>query len=97
MRKIAKEAKEAFDKQARFTKSNTQVRVEGNVVYMYLFGRAIVKKENDEIFICNGNYDATITTADRLSAFIPVRKRKGQLIVKEKVVLDHNWLNINEI
>jgi hypothetical protein len=98
MRKITEKAGQAFNNGYRFKKSNTEVRIENDgSVYMYLFGRAIAKKENGEIFICNGNYRATVTTSDRLSVLVPVRKRQGQLIVKEKVVLEEKWLNINQI
>lgn len=98
MRKITRQAEQAFSNGYRFKKSNTEVKVENDgSVYMYLFGRAIAKKENGETFICNGNYRATITTSERLNALVPVKKRQGQLIVKEKVVLDNRWLNIDEI
>jgi nucleoside diphosphate kinase len=98
MRQITIEAYNAFQNNKRFKKSNTEVIVKGDYVVMELFGNAIVKKVNGEIFISDAGW-ATMTTRERLNLFVrKIRKHYDSLIINEKIVLENNkWYNINQL
>lgn len=96
MRKISVEAHDAFVNEKRFNKSNTRVEIiEGNPM-MFLFDNLIAKKENGEIFVCDGGYGPSNTTRDRLNAFpeIWLGHKKGQWTVGKGIHWDGNWTNI---
>ena len=96
MRQITKDAYDAFINGRRFKCRNTEVRSNDNVLIMYLHGNAIVKKEFDSIYISDGNYGWSRTTAERLSPFkVKLRGVKGEWILNEKQVWDGRWLKIN--
>ena len=96
MRKITSDAHDAFNARKRFKSRNTEVRFNDGVLTMYLHDRAIAKKEQDGIYISDGGYGFSRTTAERLRPF-PVRLRgcKGEWIFNEKSVWDGNWMKIN--
>ena len=97
MRKITKNAYNAFMNNKKFKSGNTEVKIiNDDVITMFLHNRAIIKKESNDIFISDGNYGWSRTTSERLSAF-PVRLRgvKGEWILNEKSVWDGKWLKIN--
>lgn len=97
MRRITKEAFNAFKNRKSFRKSNTRVMIDVNKnTYMYLFGHLIAKTEGDDILINHCGY-VTSTTRDRLSAFIRLRRCKGIFIVNEKFEWEEGWLNINTL
>ena len=96
MRKITKDAHNAFNDGRRFKSRNTEVRFNDGVLTMYLYGRAIAKKEDDGIYISDGGYGFSRTTQERLKAFrINLRGNKGRWIRDEKFLWDGNWMKIN--
>jgi hypothetical protein len=99
MRKISKNAYNAFSNNRNFKKANTQVLVENGRTIMYLFGNTIAKKENGEIFISDGGYGPSVTTRDRLNVFpgVHLRINQGSFILNEKMEWDGKWTNINQI
>ena len=98
MRKITNDAHDAFIKEKRFNLSNTRVEViYENGVYMTLFGNTIAKKTINGVYISDGGYGWSKTTAERLSAFTNrLRGVKGEWILDEKSVWDGKWLKINQ-
>lgn len=99
MRKITKDAYQAFLWKKKFTKGNTYVEPLYGEVYMYLFGNLIAKTENGNTLINHCGY-ITATTQERLNAFdvkIRRKRKKGQFIVNEKFIWKDGWLNINEL
>jgi hypothetical protein len=97
MRSITSDAYEAFMNNRKFKRTNTQVVVYDNGdVVMLLYGREIVKKINDDIFISTAGYN-TNTTFDRLRAFAIVTYRKGVLMLDNKYVWDGKWASLKMI
>ena len=96
MRQITSDAHAAFNARRRFKSRNTEVRFNDGVITMYLHGRAIAKQEDDGLYISDGKYGYSQTTAERLRPF-PVKLRgcKGEWIFDEKFVWDGNWIKIN--
>ena len=96
MRQITSDAHAAFNARRRFKSGNTEVRFNDGVITMYLHGRAIAKQEDDGLYISDGKYGYSRTTAERLRSF-PVKLRgcKGEWIFDEKFVWDGNWIKIN--
>ena len=96
MRQITRDAHAAFNARRRFKSRNTEVRFNDGVITMYLHGRAIAKQEDDGLYISDGEYGYSRTTAERLRPF-PVKLRgcKGEWILDEKSVWDGNWIKIN--
>ena len=95
MRKITEDAHDAFNARKRFKCKNTEVRIEDGVT-MYLHNRAIVKEESDGIYISDGGYGYSRTTAERLRPFpVNLRGGKGEWILDEKSVWDGKWMKIN--
>lgn len=99
MRKISEYAHEAFINNRKFNSVNTKVKIEDGDTNMYLFGKHIVKKTNNDLYISDGNYRATRTTQDRLNTFpgVHLRISKGEWILNEKQKWDGQWININNI
>lgn len=97
MRKISKDAYNAFVNNKRFKSSNTEVKVEDGKTSMYLFKNEIAKIECGELFISDGGHGTSSTTRDRLNAFPEVwlSFRKGQWFVDKTVKWDGKWANIN--
>lgn len=96
MRKITEDAHYAFNNGRRFKCKNTEVRFNDGVLTMYLHNNAIAKKEQDGIYISDGNYGYSRTTAERLKAFkVNLRGYKGRWIRDEKFLWDGNWMKIN--
>lgn len=67
MRKITKQAVNAFEKNKNFNDSNTIVKQENGVTKMFLFGNLIAKKENGKVYITNAGWESN-TTKERLNA-----------------------------
>ena len=99
MRKITEDAHEAFNNNKRFKSSNTEVRIEDGDTNMYLFGKHIAKKTNDDLYISDGNYGTSLTTRDRLNGFRSVHLRicKEEWIFDNKRKWDGEWINVNDI
>lgn len=75
MRKITRQAKDAFNFGFNFHQSNT--RVENNA--LYLWGNKILwKNERGNICFSLCGWD-TPTTCERLRAFLPLTRKKGVL------------------
>jgi hypothetical protein len=98
MRQITIEAYNAFKKNKRFKRSNTEVIINNNITVMKLFGNSIVKKIDGEIFISNGGW-SSVTTKERLNPFVTrIRKNKDSLIINEKIALQNSkWYNLKEL
>lgn len=95
MRKITEDAYNAFNAGRRFKCKNTEVRI-NNGVTMYLHDNAIAKEEVDGIYISDGGYGYSRTTAERLRPFpVNLRGCKGEWILDEKSVWDGKWMKIN--
>jgi hypothetical protein len=96
MRKITKDAHNAFNDGRRFKSRNTEVRFNDGVLTMYLYGRAIAKQEDDGLYISDGEYGYSRTTAERLRPFpVKLRGYKERWIRDEKFLWDGNWMKIN--
>lgn len=95
MRKISEDAYNAFIHNRRFNKGNTAVVVSDAQVSMMLFGNMIAKKTLEGTYISSGGYHPTVTTRDRLSAFVDISICKGEFIIKNKK-WDGEWTNINQ-
>jgi hypothetical protein len=100
MRKITEKMKRAFDKRMAFNGNNTKVKIEDGKISVYLFNNKIVEKDkSNNTFITVAGYP-TVTTIERLNAFIPLRKRKGELYTfnRSKLVKwDGNWTNLEHL
>jgi len=97
MRKITIDAYNAFTNNTRFKKDNTEVIINDNCTVMKLHGNEIVKKIDDEIFISTAGWP-TNTTRERLYPFVRrIRKHRDSLIINEKVKIDSEWYNLNEL
>lgn len=72
MRKITEKACQAFENGRNFKDSNTVVKVENNVISMYLWGNEIAKRENGKLYINLCGYN-TNTTRERLNGLSGVR------------------------
>ena len=95
MREISRKAHDAFINRKRFTSSNTKIEIDNNKdAYMYLFNNLIAKTEGDDIFISDGGYGYSVTTKDRLSAFVEIRGYKRTFIIDEKFKWDGKWIRI---
>lgn len=77
MRKITKEAVNAFYSEKEFYSSNTKVTIEKGIVSMYLFGNKIAYKIDDDLFISVANHN-TRTTRERLNGFFGVSVKMHQ-------------------
>ena len=96
MRQITSDAHAAFNAKRRFKSGNTKVEFNDGVITMYLHGRAIAKEEYDGLYISDGEYGWSRTTAERLRPFkVRLRGCKGEWILDEKSVWDGNWMKIN--
>lgn len=98
MRKISKDAYDAFMNRKRFSSSNTKVVIEDGEAKMYLFDNMIAKTENGETFISGGGYQPSNTTRDRLNAFSGVwlSINKGRWIIAQKMIWDGNWASVDK-
>jgi hypothetical protein len=101
MRKITKQACQAFLLDKKFTRDNTMVRVEqdrsvGRVVYMYLFGNAIARKliGAPTFEICDGGWQSN-TTKERLNGLpgVTINHNKRRFYLNG-VKWDGNWIMI---
>lgn len=88
MRKITKDAIEAFYSNKRFKKANTSVEIdyERDQVILKLHGNKIAFKDtHGDLWIDTCNWD-TITTRERLNGFeeVHLKKVKGNLILNNQ-------------
>lgn len=89
------EAYKAFVQKKNKKIGNTEVKIENGESHMYLFGNLIAKTDGRRTLIYHCNW-RTDTTRERLSAFITLRKSKGQFIVNERFVWEDGWLDVND-
>ena len=89
------EAYKAFVQKKNKKIGNTEVKIENGESHMYLFGNLIAKTDGGRTLIYHCNW-RTDTTRERLSAFITLRKSKGQFIVNERFVWEDGWLDVND-
>lgn len=87
MRKITKDAADAFHAGLNFRHSNTEVKVEDNVVRMYLFGRLIAQKTPLATTISDGGYGQSDTTKERLNGLnnVHIVQEKGRWYLNGKL------------
>ncbi|MBC7088691.1 MAG: hypothetical protein H5T96_09555 [Tissierellales bacterium] len=97
MKKISRDAYDAFMSERDFHRDNTSVTKMGNgTVWMELFNNRIARKEGSNIYISDGDYKPTATTRDRLSAFVNISIYKGEFIINNRIRWDGKWTNINK-
>jgi hypothetical protein len=94
MRKITEEAAKAFRIGKNYKSGNTRVELVDYEWRMYLFGNLIIKRIFNDTYVTIAGHQ-TNTTLERLSAFIPVRVKKGEMFVNNKP-WDGSWTNILE-
>jgi hypothetical protein len=94
MTKITEEAAKAFKIGKNYKSGNTRVELVDDEWRMYLFGNLIIKRIFNDTYVTIAGYP-TRTTLERLSAFIPVRVKKGEMFVNNKP-WDGFWTNILE-
>ena len=85
MKDIDLKAYLAFKHKRNLRLKNTIVKVVDGESYMYLFGNLIAKTEKGKTLINHCNW-ISATTQARLSAFITLRRSKGEFIVNEEFV-----------
>lgn len=83
MRKIDRLARDAFLNGTPFKQSNTEVKIENEMVTLYLHGNAIARRHLDVLTsfgVSLGGYPVSMTTNSRLSALPGVQAsiRKGE-------------------
>ena len=96
MRKITQQASSAFEQGKNFTLSNTQVKIEGNNKYMYLWGNLIARQlENKplEINLCGYN---TVTTRERLNGLwgVNLKSKQGTVYLNNEPISSDKWYSI---
>jgi hypothetical protein len=86
MRKITEQAALAFLRRENFKLSNTEVKVEDNVVRMYLFGNLIAQKTPLATTITNCGW-STPTTKERLNGLsnVSIVQKKGYWYLNGKL------------
>jgi hypothetical protein len=96
MRKITKEAIDAFYCHKEFNSSNTKVTIEKGIVNMYLFDNKIAYKNDDGLFISVANYNSR-TTRERLNGFlgVSVKMHKKELYLNF-IKWDGKFVNTKE-
>lgn len=67
MRKIEKKMVDAFRAKRNFKESNTEVRVSGDCVKVFLFGNLICEKSGNHVYFSTCGWN-TPTTCSRLNA-----------------------------
>ena len=79
MRKITEQAAHAFLRRENFKSGNTEVKVEDNVVRMYLHGNLIAQKTPLATTISDGGYGQSNTTKERLNGLcnVNIKQVKG--------------------
>lgn len=95
MRKITREAYQAFINKKPFAKSNTTVQVlEDGSVTLSLHGNIIAKQVNDTLSITSAGWP-TNTTKERLNAFPGVRihQSKGVWYLND-LFWDGSWITV---
>lgn len=98
MRKITREALQAFINREPFRKSNTSVHVtRDGVVYLMLFGNIIAKLVGDRLCITLAGWP-TNTTKERLNALpgVHIHQLDGVWYLNG-VVWDGNWVEIGQL
>lgn len=95
MNTTTEKAYKAFIQKRNRKVGNTEVKVEHGESYMYLFDNLIAKTDEGRTLIYHCNW-ITASTQARLSAFINLRRSKGEFIVNEEFVWKEGWLDVNE-
>lgn len=87
MRKITEQAALAFLRKENFSLSNTEVKVEGSTVRMYLFGNLIAQKTPLATTISDGGYGQSNTTKERLNGLsnVNIVQKKGYWYLNGKL------------
>ena len=85
MRAITFKAVQAFNNGRKFTQSNTEVRIEGDMVSLYLFGNKIAERSPNGFYITNAKYK-TQTTKERLNGLdgVRIQQKKGVWYLNDK-------------
>ena len=96
MRKITREAYEAFISKEPFAKSNTAVHVaEDGDVALFLHGNIIAKQVGGTLSITSAGYP-TNTTKERLNAFpgVSIHQKKGVWFLND-IFWDGSWTEVH--
>jgi len=96
MKQITQDAIEAFDMGVAFHRSNTQVTVVGDTVFLMLFGNAIAYRSPTGFYVSHAGF-TTNTTKERLNGFngVSIKQRKGVWYLNEEVMAN-SWTTIDE-
>ena len=96
MRKITREAYQAFINKKPFKKSNTEVQVleDSGIVQLLLFNNLIAKQVGGTLSITTAGYP-TNTTKERLNSFpgVHIQQRKGVWYLND-LFWDGDWIII---
>mgnify|MGYP003306374925 CR=1 FL=1 len=98
MRKITRQACQAFENGKNFTSNNTVVKAENNVVSMYLWGNEIAKKENGKLYINLCGYN-TNTTRERLNGLsgVSVNQRNFTPYLNGAEISSYGWHEVGAV
>ena len=97
MRKITKEAYQAFINKKPYKKSNTAVQVlEDGAVILSLHGNSIEKQVDETLSITTAGWQ-TVTTKERLNAFpdVFIKQKKGVWYLNG-LVWDGGWAEVRD-
>lgn len=85
MRQITFNAVQAFNNGRKFRSSNTEVRIEGGMVSLYLFDNKIAERSPDGFYVTNAKYK-TRTTKERLNGLdgVSIYQKQGVWYLNDK-------------
>lgn len=86
MRKITREAMNAFYSAKNFSKANTRVETDSSKnMFLFLFNNLIAEELFGELFITTAGH-STVTTKERLNglAGVSIYTKKGQMYLNDK-------------
>ena len=89
MRKITQEAFTAWNYGETFNKSNTRVTPDGSV---FLHGNQIVRVTSDGVFVSDGGFGWSRTTAERLRPWITFSRKQGQPLMDGNPYESGTWV-----
>lgn len=96
MRKITREAYQAFINKKPFKKSNTTVQIsEDGTVTLLLFNNVIAKQVGGTLSITSAGWP-TPTTKERLNSFpdVQIKQRKGVWYLND-IFWDGSWIDVH--
>ena len=91
MRKITQEAFTAWKSGKSFNKSNTRVTPDGSV---FLHGNQIVRVTSDGVFVSDGGFGWSRTTAERLSPWITFSQKNWEPLMDGNPYKSGTWVKL---